>query len=56
MLKFSETYNNIRTVHSESSGVKLTRFEIELIGMPSVDILHLSDCAWLSCLLSQSTF
>ena len=24
-----ETYNNIHTVHSESSGVKLTRLEIE---------------------------
>ena len=44
-----ETHNNIRTVHSDSSGVKLTRFEIEgwleLIGTPSVDILHQSDCA-----------
>ena len=24
------------------------------MGMPSVDILHQSDCAWLCCLLSQS--
>ena len=35
----------------------LTRFQIEgwleLIGMPSVDILHQSDCAWLCCSLSQ---
>ena len=35
----------------------LTRFQIkgwlELIGTPSVDILHRSDCAWLCCLLSQ---
>ena len=52
-----ETHNNIHTVHSESSGVKVTRFKIEgwleLIGMPSVDILHRSDCAWSFCLLSQ---
>ena len=52
-----ETYNNIHTVQSESSGVKLTRFQregwLELIGMPSVGILHRSDCAWLCCLLSQ---
>jgi hypothetical protein len=44
-----ETYNNILTVQSESSVVKLTRFQIEgwleLIGTPSVDILHQSDCA-----------
>ena len=44
-------------MQSESSGVKLTRFEIEgwleLIGTPSGDILHRSDCAWLLCLLSQ---
>ena len=37
----------------------LTRFQIEgwleLIGMPSVDILHRSDCAWLCYLLSQYT-
>ena len=36
-----ETHNNIRTVYSESSCVKLTRFEIEewleLIATPSVD-------------------
>ena len=36
--------NNIRTVQGESSGVKLTRFQIEgwfeLIGTLSVDILH----------------
>ena len=38
--------NDIRTLHSESSGfkVKLTRFKIEgwleLIGTPSVDILN----------------
>ena len=35
----------------------LTRFHIEgrleLIGTPSVDILHQLDCAWLCCLLSQ---
>ena len=52
-----EMNKNIRTVRSESSGVKLTRFEIEgwleLIGTPSVDILHQSDCAWLCWLLSQ---
>ena len=44
-----KTHNNIHTVHSESSGVKLTRFKIEgwleLMGMPSVDILYRSDCA-----------
>ena len=52
-----ETHNNIRTVHSESSVVKLTRFEIEgwleLIGTPSVNILQWSDYAWPCCLLSQ---
>ena len=35
----------------------LTRFQIEgwleLIGTPSVDIFHQSECAWLCCLLSQ---
>ena len=35
----------------------LTRFQIEvwleLVGTPSIDILHRSDCAWLCCLLSQ---
>ena len=44
-------------MQSESSGVKLTRFQIEgwleLIGTPSVDILHRSDRAWPCCLLSQ---
>ena len=39
-----EMNKNIRTVRSESSGVKLTRFEIEgwleLMGTPSIDILH----------------
>ena len=44
-------------MQSESSGVKMTRFQIEgwleLMGTPSVDILHRSDCAWLCCLLSQ---
>ena len=44
IFSFIETHNNICTVPSESSGVKLTRFEIEgwleLIGTPSVDILH----------------
>ena len=45
-----EMNKNIRTVRSESSCVKLTRFEIEgwleLIGTPSANILHQSDCAW----------
>ena len=54
---YVETNNNIRTVQSESSDVKLTRFQIEgwleLIGTSSVDILHQSDCAWICCLLSQ---
>ena len=49
ILKNIETHNNIHTVHSESSGVKLTRFGIErwleLIETPSVNILHRSDCA-----------
>ena len=35
----------------------LTRFQIELwlelIGTPSVDILHRSDCTWLCCILCQ---
>ena len=48
---------NIRSVQGESSGVKLTKFQIEewleLIRTPSVDILHRSDCAWLCCLSSQ---
>ena len=52
-----ETHNNIRTLQSEFSGVKLTRFKIEgwleLIGTPSVNILHQSDCAWPCCVLSQ---
>ena len=52
-----ETHYNICTVKSESSGAKLTRFEIEgwlvLIRTPSVNILHQSDCAWPCCLLSQ---
>ena len=52
-----ETHNNIRTVQSEFSGVKLTRFKIEgwleLIGTLSVNILHQSDCAWPFCLSSQ---
>ena len=52
-----ETHYNILTVHSVSSSVKLTRFEIEgwleLIRTPSVDILHQSDCAWPCCLSSQ---
>ena len=52
-----ETNNKIRPVQSESSGVKLTRFQIEgwleLIGTPSVDILHQSDCAWICRLSSQ---
>ena len=55
-----ETHKNIRTVHSESSSIKLTRFEmegwlehLELIGMSSADILHQSDCAWSCCLSSQ---
>ena len=52
-----EMNKNIRTVRSESSGVKLTRFEIEgwleLIGTPSVNILHQSDCARPCCLSSQ---
>ena len=50
-----ETNNNIHTVQGESSGVKLTRFQIEgwIELMPSVDILHRSDCAWLCRLLSQ---
>ena len=52
-----ENHNTIRTVQSESSGVKLTRFEIEgwleLIGISSVNILHQSDCAWPCCLSSQ---
>ena len=51
IFSFIETHNNIRsTVPSESSGVKLTRFEIEgwleLIRMPAVNILQRSDCAW----------
>ena len=44
-------------MQSESSGVKLTRFEIEgwleLIGTPSVNISHQSDCALPCCLSSQ---
>ena len=52
--------NNIPTVHSESSGVKLTRFKIEegwleLIGRPSVNILHQSDCAWPRCFYLNSS-
>ena len=51
-----EMNKNIRTVRSESSCVKLTRFEIEgwleLIGTPSVDVLHQSYIAWPFCLLS----
>ena len=47
-------------MQSESSGVKLTRFEIEggleLIKTPSVNILHQSDCAWPCCLPSQCGF
>jgi hypothetical protein len=39
-------------MQGEFFGVKLTRFQIEgwleLIGTPSVDILHQSDCAWLT--------
>ena len=39
-----ETNNNICAVQGKSSGVKLTRFEIEggleLIGMPFVNIMH----------------
>ena len=53
-----ETHNNIRTLLSESSGGKLTRFKIEgwleLIGTPSVNTLHPSDCSWPCCLSSQS--
>ena len=41
---YIEMNNNIHTVQSESSGIKMTRFQIEgwleLIGTPSVDILH----------------
>ena len=54
---YIEMNNNIHTVQSESSGVKMTRFQIEgwlkLIGTPSVDILHPLDCALICCLLSQ---